>query len=87
MSYKQNIEWLEAADEYFQEAIENLEWNHAHAICDDVDSRGFVVAAGEMRRKLNIARHEALLAEEEEAAMIEAGKPHNLQDMLDTYGG
>lgn len=49
MSLLQNDEWLEAAYEHFQEALERKDWGFAEAVVEDVKHEGFTSAAKVMR--------------------------------------
>lgn len=55
MTTKQNAEWLEAAKEHFQNAIDNEDVRLAKDIISDTFDAGFPEAAREMTAQLRTA--------------------------------
>ena len=53
MSHKANDAWLEAAQENFQEALDNSDYSLAAAVANDVDDAGFEKEAKKMRQSIN----------------------------------
>lgn len=53
MSKQQNVEWLEAADEHFEGAIEEGNYQLARDVIADVFDRGFPNESAELQRRLD----------------------------------
>jgi hypothetical protein len=51
MSHTQNSQWLEAANEHFDEAVSQRNWSLARAVVADIEGYGF--DASELRRRMN----------------------------------
>ena len=58
MSTKENDEWLEAAQQNFEEAVTEGNWNLALSIIEDVRSEGFKDQAIVLARELTVKQNE-----------------------------